>query len=408
MQKTIKDTRIYILLFCITLLFSLAFYLLVPAHLKDFGQSDYFPQMKNLLDGKGFFNNGILLDRYPPLVPIIFAGLFKVAILFHQPFYVLYVVYTILCLAITNVFLFKMAELLINRRTGIIAAILFASCPFILFCIIRLVSEPGFLLLTYMALYFLIREYIAEKTSVNVMVIIACMLALAMLARPTGILYPVFFALFILLAFRATIEKRLLYIGTLAVFVLVMISPWEYLLYKEHQRFIPLSTGSYPTICDGFKMNNKLHRGKIYLPADVQVFTDSFCRDYNAYEHHQKTISGFLKDQFSHSPATVFKFYMIKAGRAWYGTDAQSADIELLNMFFMSCYLVLFMIGVWGYFKSPTQAYKSVGLLFIVLIFYSWGITTVSFSILRYMVPVLPIIFIFASIGTRLRKTSPQ
>lgn len=176
---------------------------------------------------------------------------------------------------------------------------------------------------------------------------------------------------------------------------LITIFPWEYSLYREHHKIYALSTGGYPTLCDGFVMNNKSYRGKVNLPNDVEALSDSFFKDYSAYEHQGKSIVGFIKKQLSESPITVFKFYGIKAARAWYGTDSQLKSVEFMDMLIMGTYLVFFAIGLWTYRKHN----MAILILFAILIFYYWAITTITFSILRYMIPVLPIILIFSAVG---------
>lgn len=191
-MKSQKNNRDSVLIFSISIVIALLFYLLVPHKLINFNDSDYYRQMLNLLKGDGFTENGTILDRYPPLMPLILAGLTKIALLLQTRFYVLYIAYTILCLAITNLFLFKTARLLINKQLSFLASILFACAPFVLFCIIRVVSEPTYLMFTNIALFLLLREYKSTENNLKIFLVTGFILGLAMLTRPTALFYPLF------------------------------------------------------------------------------------------------------------------------------------------------------------------------------------------------------------------------
>jgi hypothetical protein len=104
-------------------------------------------------------------------------------------------------------------------------------------------------------------------------------------------------------------------------------------------------------------------------------------------------------------PYTIAKFYAIKAARAWYGTD--SGRFETSIMMLQIPYLLLIVLGSIAAWRRGGIAKRwAIGAWLIVL--YFWGMTIIALSIVRYMVPVMGILFVLpaAILATKPRQAS--
>ncbi|MCI0407658.1 MAG: hypothetical protein L0191_03675, partial [Acidobacteria bacterium] len=96
-------------------------------------------------------------------------------------------------------------------------------------------------------------------------------------------------------------------------------------------------------------------------------------------------IGGFLLRELRSKPWTVLKLLILKAARAFYATDSQRSErpVALLQIPFS----LLALLGARLAWRSDIQGRRFLGLL-VPLVLYSWGMTIVVLSIVRYMLPI--------------------
>jgi hypothetical protein len=85
---------------------------------------------------------------------------------------------------------------------------------------------------------------------------------------------------------------------------------------------------------------------------------------------------------------------VLKAARSWYGTDAMTHELPIAAI--QIIYLLFIVLGVriaWRRF--PKNRLIVCALLGVAL--YFWGMTVLVLSILRYMVPAMGLLLIFAA-----------
>ena len=387
-----KAFTIFYYALCISLL-----YLFMAPKEYDFITGDYYSQLSSILQGYGLKTaGGIILDRYPPIIPYLFSAFFTLSKIFHAAPQIFYIIYSAIAISTATVFVYKIATLLLSHHVGILASLLFASCPFIQFGIIRVASEPTYIMLLYAAAYLLINIYIQYRYRLLSFIVIGALLGLAMLTRPAGILFPILFALFILFAFPVPFIKRLLFAFVLLFSSLLTIAPWEYAISRQEGYLVPLSTGGPISIWDGLRFNNCNHRAHLSLSPAAQQLSDTVAN--HLHDFKSNTVP-FLKEQFHRAPSAFLELIGLKVLRSWYAVESQNKHLEVFSIILISIYLILAFIGASSYLKKDGKQTMAILAFFLSIIFYSWAMTTIVLSILRYISPVLGFIFIFSAQG---------
>ncbi|MBS1689236.1 MAG: glycosyltransferase family 39 protein [Bacteroidetes bacterium] len=375
---------------------SILFLLLAPKEY-NFIAGDYYLQLNNIIHGHALrAADGKILDRYPPVIPYLFSIFFTLSEIFHSTPQLFYIIYSVIAISVTTVFVYKTATLFLSQSVSIIASILFASCPFIQFGIVRVASEPTYIMLLYAAIYLLIRAYIKRHHRFSIFMAIGILSGLAMLTRPAGIFFPFLFFLFILIAFSLPLAKRQLFACVLLLSSLLIITPWEFAISRQEGYLVPLSTGGPISIWDGLRFNNCTHRSPLNLSPQAQRLSDTIATHLNDFNSNT---TPFLKQQFRQAPMTFVRLIGLKSLRAWYGVESQNKRQELFNLILISIYLILAILGTFSYFKNADRQKVYIAIFFLVIILYSWAMTTIVLSILRYMSPVLGLILIFSAQG---------
>jgi hypothetical protein len=97
------------------------------------------------------------------------------------------------------------------------------------------------------------------------------------------------------------------------------------------------------------------------------------------------------------------KLLLLKLARSWYGTDSQR--FEKPTLFIQLAYLALVAWGIWSAWKpGGLDRVFLIGALLIVG--YFWGMTFMALSILRYMVPVIALLFVLVGAGFQVKQQS--
>jgi len=356
--------------------------------------TDYEPQVQNLVAGRGLeYADGRTMDRYPPLYPVSLAALRTVskALSWSESF--LLFAFAAACLALASIFAFNLASLVVGPESAAVAAILFAINPQVLFGAVVPLSETPFLMTLNCAVWIFLYALARQRGSSWKLMLAAGLLGgIAMLLRPAGMFVPLIMA-GVALCYRGSPARlRLQSSALLLIGVAVALLPWEFFAWQNSGKLIMVSTGGVPTMRDGFTFNNKAMRGHIWMPSGAQHIVDDVWRHYGHLPDYA-SIMKLVMDEFRQNPFGVAELYAFKAARSWYGTDSQQPLGELLNAIASLLYLVPGVIGIRNYFRKRKST--APGILLVLLILYFWGLTTVTFSVVRYMVPAIAFICTF-------------
>ena len=379
---------------------SLLFALLSPASLRRPGvMSDYDPQVERLLEGGGLVDDqGRPLARYPPVYPAIVAWTYASADLIGIERWLALRLVSICSIVLIGLLVFELARMFMWTQSAVAAGLLAGTHPHILTGAVQPLPGTPFTVFLLGGLLAFLPVLTAETRQSRFpyprMVTAGLLLGLAMLTRPIAL--PVLILMIAVLLVRKCEQRHQKWrlAAVFALSVLVVVGPWELLVYHGTGRIVPLSTGGVASIRDGLSFNHKERRHPLALPHDVEELTGRFWAHYDRY-NSVHAIGSFLAGEVSERPAAVAKLILIKASRAWYGTDTQNALYENVNVLVFILYVPIGVLGMW--FCALDKRRVRLQVLFLVTVILSfWLMTAVVFSIVRYMAPVivLPVAFI--------------
>jgi hypothetical protein len=98
-----------------------------------------------------------------------------------------------------------------------------------------------------------------------------------------------------------------------------------------------------------------------------------------------------LIEELQTRPIAVAKLFAIKALRSWYGTDSQR--FETVIMAIQIAYLALILWSTRAAWKQGGVA-KQLAISVWLMVLYFWGIVALSLPLVRYMVPVIGLLFV--------------
>jgi 4-amino-4-deoxy-L-arabinose transferase-like glycosyltransferase len=337
------------------------------------------------------FRDGSPALRYPPGYPLVLAvglGLGGAVGLPEGPMLVgLHA--AAVATACSIAFLFS--SRLWGRRGGLVTAALLMTYPLLLWLTKQPNSETVFLPFLLGSVFCC---WTAAAEGNNGATFASGILAgCAMLVRPMAIGLSFVLAGF-LWAYRrlsapgASLRApALLLVGTL-----IVVLPWEGWVWARTGRVILLSGGGTPSIRDGlsFGGDRKAWRQPIALPAELRAFTADVDARYGTL-NSGKAIAAFLVEELRSRPVAVLQLVLWKAARAWYATD--SGRWDRLALAIQGPYLLLFLwssIRAWRAGRWPRALVALVG----VIVLYSWAMSMVAFSIVRYLTPAICLFFV--------------
>jgi F0F1-type ATP synthase membrane subunit c/vacuolar-type H+-ATPase subunit K len=357
--------------------------------------SFYKPVARNITAGRGITlsDNRIATFR-PPGYPFLLAATFKLSDLLNLSEEAVISVFILLCMGLSSVFLFLLAQSMWGRTGAIISSIIWMTNP----CILWLTKQPNvelpFFVIFYGSVCLFFQALYSRKQNKFIYFASGILIGCAMLIRPIAIGIGVIMAGIIWFIRRnIKAQLRLLLIIILLVGNLMSIFPWELWVYSKTNKIIPLGTVAHSSIYDGltYAVNLKNYRLANNVSADVRNLMLNIKANGSNFES-TRAITFFLVKEFQRRPLAVAKLLFIKALRSWYATDSQRFEQFILPL--QIAYLIFILWGSWIAYHS--EAYRrelTIGIWVIGI--YFWIMTTLALSIVRYMLPAMGLLFIF-------------
>jgi hypothetical protein len=351
----------------------------------------YKPVALNILSGKNITLDNIWATRNPPGFPLIIAffGWFS-----HQlslPLGNLMALMTLVFSAGSAFLLFLIGEKLWGKLGGLLIACVWISYPIAIYLFSSPNPEIPFIFFLLASIYLIIHSKYSRIPLFDLF-LSGIFIGISMLIRPLAIGLGV--GLAFLYWLTAQPKSRSVFLGALFLLLgnLLIILPWEYVTYQKTGTIIPLSTNGFNSMYDGwtFPANTKSYREPFAGPEDVSALASSIANQ-SATIRSSTEFLNLLIGSFENEPITFLKFALLKITLPWYGTDSGRLDRYIL--LFQIPYLICIFSSLFLIMKYK-HIQKRYYLFAIFITFYFWAMAFIALPILRYLLPVFPLLFL--------------
>lgn len=354
----------------------------------------YEPVAHELLNGHGFQRpDGTPATRYPPGYPVILAGLFAFFGWVGLTKTTGLTLFSLLCMGVGALILFHLAKRLWRPRWAFLTVLAWMTYPLALWTFKQPNSEIPFMVTLYAAAFIFLQTR-EPGTAWYHLLLLGILTGTAMLIRPIAIGLPI-----IWLGWEAWHRVNGILLAQRAFFlllgVLVLVLPWEWWLYRETNQMLLLSSGGTASILDGltFAVDTDDGRERINVPEPVGDLMRELLTASRSGE--MRTMGAILRRLFDESrsdPGAFLGLITVKAARSWYGTD--SGRMETLLLVVQIVYMTAILWAGWRTWYISTT-HRSYVQLVLILTLYFWFMTVIVLSIVRYMVPIIGLLFVF-------------
>jgi 4-amino-4-deoxy-L-arabinose transferase-like glycosyltransferase len=377
----------------------------------------YRPVAAAIVAGEGIRLGGAPALRYPPGYPVLLSGIMRLAGLTGLSEELLLFLFTALCTAGSAMVLMTLSESIWGKRWGWISGVVWASYPFLLWSTKQPNSETPFVFLLFLSLLATLKGI--KNRQAWLVFFGGVLVGFSMLIRPIGLGAGVLIAALVFGLVKQGLRARVLLAGCVLAGSFLAVAPWELWVLRQTGAVIPLSTGGPESMVDGltFAVNPMNEYNEYFLvPRAVLPVMQAVQARRRELRTTQQVLS--LVAQLAKEEPREMGFLLVtKAVRSWYATD--SGRLEKLTLVIQVPYLLLSVLAVfltWGAGVSHRKAGLAIG----GFVLYSWGMTILVLSILRYTVPSMGLLFLLwpaipvyretsrSKRGTIERKTSCQ
>jgi hypothetical protein len=389
-----------LIVFSLTIFTVSLFFFSLPSNLKVNESSDfhfyYQPAAINLLEGNGLTTeNGVMLTRYPPGHSVFIAlAIFSARVLsIDQNFGIYAFIWG--SFGLISVMIFLIATQYWKDWRSIIPSLLWMTYIPALWSAKQPNSEIPFILFFLIGVWALIRSINSDNPKWLMFQIAGVIFGLSMLIRPIAL--PIGFILFIyVLIFlkKELLTKKFAFAACFLIGAYLPALIWGLHVKNTTGQFVLLSTSGPNAIIDGLTFstaNYDDHEDNNVI--DKLSITQEFQKAFT--ERKPGTTSelfSIIIEKSLSNPVGIMQLFLIKAARSWYALDSMRFETYIITYQLMYLTIIIFSIV-----KSMKHKYipNYFAVLTAVLVFSFWGMTITALSILRYMLPVFPLLLIF-------------
>jgi len=356
----------------------------------------YEPVARRILEGHGPITaEGKPATDSPPGFPILLAGVFGASSLLGVSEATALVAFAAVAVGLASLLLFDLATSLWPGRRALLAPLALMTYPLLLWFVKQPNSEIPFL-------PFLIGTVLLFWSAVRAqgrpwLAALACGVA----AGATMLIRPIALALGCLLALlavafmpRARVAARLGVAGLILVGNLLIVLPWEGWVYWRTGELLPLSTSGASGMRGGLVFaggvkEQKGQRLSIPVSPGVRALVGEVERHYSEL-HSAGDVMSLLMREGRRRPAALAELIAWKLARSWYATDSLRYETAILAV--QLPYLVLLIWGLAAAGRAGGDSRQMAAAALLLLCSF-WGMALLTYSIVRYMVPVIGLSF---------------
>lgn len=375
----------------------LGFWAVAPSGARAITNPDYLtfyaPVAERLLDGRGYtLPDGQPAMRYPPGYPAYIAVAMLLTRTGLADLSASVVILNALCIALTSLIILDLSARLWPPRIAVACALAFAAYPITLWLTKQPNSEVPFLLPLSGSLAAYVRAVESRGPPAwGFAALTGLLCGVAMLIRPIAIgLGLVYAALLFVRAAPRFRSSSLLLAGIVVTANLVTVLPWEIWLHRHSSRILLLSNNGPASITDGLSYGAPTGRSgrdlQVTWPRPDSAVTALMTR-LNAQRSVLTSLGSIgraLRDESTSATGAVVRLMGLKAVRSWYGTYSGRLELQIL---LMQLFAVPF--GIWCAIRAlrgPRRG-QEYAIAVLAILGYTWGMTIVGLSIVRYLAP---------------------
>jgi 4-amino-4-deoxy-L-arabinose transferase-like glycosyltransferase len=358
----------------------------------------YRPLAESLLHGRGWVPlAGVSPLHVPPGYPYILVVVYRLADVVGVSQATAVTAFTVLAMAAAAVVVFLLARTLFGVTAAWVAAALWTTYPVNLLIASYRFSEVPYTLVLLTLLLVLVSALKHQRRLLVSSVVIGSLVGLAALIRPAaiGLTVPITAAI---LLYRWGIRLRARLAASVLVFAafLLSVAPWQVWASHKAGRAVLLTDAGVSDVWEGLSVGARpdLENGKPFLlPGGVLAMS----RQMQAIRPPPATW-GNVSAALAQKPfGTVAEVVATKAIRTFYATN--TLKLEPLILLVHLPYLALFGAGMVCALRRGDPLSRWCVALFSLVVGYSWVITMLVLSILRYISPALGLLAIPGSLA---------
>lgn len=394
-------------IFVASILITVLFWIVLPARFALNESRDnrefYEPVARNILQGNGITLGDSPFIKRPPGHPLFLAGVFKLADLFKLPEEVVTSTAILVCMGLSSLFLFMFGRQLWGALPAALSTLVWITYLPALWLMKQPNNEVAFLVFFYGAFASFWAAVSHKGRPLFFYFCSGFLVGIAMLIRPIALGVGLIMSFVIWLAKRnESMRVRWAFVTMVLLGNLVAVLPWQLWVYAKTGRVVLLTRGGTPNMDDGLTFAILSNRPPSGAPNDVV----ELMQDIAAQAERVRSLSGVITvtgEELWNRPLATTKLLTIKILRSWYGTD--SRRFEFAIMLLQIPYLAFILWGTRQTWRFGGVA-RDVALSIWLVVLYFWGLTFAALSIVRYMVPVIGLLFVlipacFASVTGR-------
>jgi hypothetical protein len=374
-------------------------YLLLPSTKIKSDLGDYREMTEFLLAGHPFHNNkGEFKCDYPPVQPIVHYIITLIAQFLHVGRPLMMALFNILWYALSGVAIYQVLDMLQIKKSLIICLVLAFFNPMVLFLVAMPNSEVLYILFYALStkefVAMLVNKHVYGRQTLKPAIWSGIWFGLGWLTRPISLFLPFAAALVMLFPKKAQFGASFKVAFVMLFVSLLTTVPWQYAIITKADKFYFLSSRGINGLRDGLSNNAefKSFRTRFEYSADIDSMLARFQANYNDYQTSAQVMD-FLKEEYKRKPSAVINYYLIKAGRVFYGTDAHRIKEELFIRLLTIPSYIIYLLSIFYLWKHR----KRHQILFELTVFTLLAnlsvmfISIISSSIVRYLVPLMVI-----------------
>ncbi len=389
--KTVRTVLFYIFLFAFILRI---LFVVIQTYFSPFAISFYAPDSvvydtiaQNLVAGTGYQWGNVPSAYEPPGYPLFLTLCY---LLFGRNFLAV-ALFQCLLGALSAVLVAWIGLLLFSRRTGYVAGVLFALYPHSLFWTGAILTDTLYVFLSLLALGLLIRY--KQTKSVGMLTAASVAFGLTLMTRSTLLPFIAFLLIFFGVVHRADGLKKYFFRSFLFLLILIpTMSPWIIRNeYTFHQLIITDSKGAI-ALAEAFGPNATGGTGGDSTAGiDYVQYPDLKGHDVEEADRYFADATLGIQQH----PLRLLTSIPHKFWNMWRPNYANASLRN--NLIFVPLYLFAVVFGIIGMVLCWVRLRHF--LLLYLYIAYHVVIHSVMYGIIRYRLPVEPILLLFAAEG---------